>query len=165
MKVAYEDKAAHEEFLRSEAARQPHRPHIQTSSGNPLGSAAFDAASSLTPKSLSRIAIPRIVASYREFEGSSMWAMSGMGLCSADGCLRLDAIEYGTSGSQLCKAVKSAFNDRLPLKPHDSSEVQQAQGFHHSTCHELFGHCAKELHTGLAAKFVRNFNQFFTNCF
>lgn len=166
VKVAYEDKATYEESLRSEAVRQPHRPSVPAaSSGNLLGSASFDAVSSLSDKFPSRIGIPRLVESYREFEGSSMWAMSGMGLCSADGCLRLDAIESQTSASKLCKIVNSAFNDPLPFKPHDSLEVQQAQGFHHSTCHELFGHCGKELHTGLASKFVRSFHQFFTNGF
>ena len=157
VKVAYSDKARFEQSLREEAARQPFNPRV----GKPtLGNAAFDAASQLNHKSQKKVSLPRLVETYNRFANSGFWASSGLGLASADGCLKLEAIDLDSTAASIKEVIQTAFHEPVPEQD-TNNFAQDPPGLHHHTCHQTFGHCRKKAHTALACKFVQNFNSFF----
>lgn len=152
VREAFEDKAAYEQSVREEAKRQPLPAKIKQTSH---GEAAFDAAALLGPKALEKISIHRLVVSYRDYMQSSMWGLSGLGLASSDGCLRLDSIDLATPDKDLCEAMDIAL--RQPAEqPHSEEKFARFQ-----TCQDQWGHCKGKLHTALAAQFVKNFGHLY----
>lgn len=163
MKAAWNDKANYEQYLRDEAKLQPFSSKLDTTPV--LGNAAFDAASTLGTvggsNALKRISRPRLIETYRRFSDSEMWGTSGLGLSSADGCLRLDLLDLQSPESAVVDTMWKAMHS-LPGSTSGSGEHPDG-GLHHDTCHSVFGHCQRRAHATLAKKMVKNFNQFFSN--
>ena len=151
--------AAEEQGLREEAVQQP---FCASKGAKSLVGAAFDAAALLSKKSLKRLSLQRLLATYQQFKTSVFWKDFDCGLGTADGAMSLDHIDLLTSAEDasslwdrfVCPATSQGDGCGLQV------DTDVLKSLHHSVCISGDGLCKRAPCHGPACKFVSSMHYF-----
>lgn len=134
----YKATALEEDFLRTEACKQPLTPKPRTKPSE-VAAGAGDVVGQLSAKALKTCSRHRCLESYREYKLAPEWKDFDAGMCDADGALSLDAIDMDSTDVQVEELWSSFARAKAEPTP---SEVNDANAsIHHSTCWARHGMC------------------------
>ena len=152
-KDVYNARAAEENGLRMEAARQPFPSKFELEEGSvDLQGAAFNAVPHLSKNALATISQRRLMATYKRFKTADVWDDFDAGIACSNGVLHLDHVNLRDTDETLTGQWRH-FADAFGGFADDSTAAPEAS-VQYTTCHREYGHCCRLPHTDLARKYV-----------